>query len=399
MKQLRPPALLAGSAIIILAIILPIILTSNHPKPTGSSVKPATLLTALWQDYQHRYIHGGQTVDPASGDTTSEGQSYTMLRAVWSGDKSTFDAAWNWTSQHLKRSDGLFSWKWGQRPDGTAGILTNEGGENTASDADTDIALSLLMAGSKWRSSHYTSAAKSIIPAIWEQEVMEAGGQPYLTADELEKNSPAPVINPSYFAPYAYRLFAGVDKSHPWQQLATNSYQVMHDASQQQLDSSSSDNLPPDWIKLNRQTGQLMADTTPSHDTNFGYDAFRAVWRTALDYQWNHAADAENTLASFSRLTDFWTHDHKLYAIYHHDGTPAAGYSSYAMYGGTLGYYQFMHPALAEAIYSTKLAPLYSTKEGKLTQTLNYYDNNWVWFGLALYTHQLPQLVQSGASL
>jgi endoglucanase len=345
---------------------------------------PSQPLDSLWQSYKQQNwdSDSGRTIDHQSNDaTTSEGQSYTMLRAVWQNDRPTFDKTWNWTAKNLQRNDKLFSWRWGTRADGSMGILTDQGGQNTASDADSDIVLALLLADARWHTSTYQSAARAIIPAIWNEEVVTINGKPYLAADNLEKSGGGPVVvNVSYFSPYAYRIFGKIDSAHDWQSLVTNSYAIIHDASQAQLGASSSANLLPDWVAVDRQTGSLQPAS--GKDTDFGFDAFRTVWRVALDWQWFHDATAKQTLASFSSLTDFWDHSHKLFAIYSHSGQPAVNYTSLALYGGTLGYFQVIHPDTAKTIYDSELA-------GSSKQTLNYYDNNWVWFGSALYLNQL----------
>ncbi len=113
-----------------------------------------TLLSGTWDSYKEEYWENetGRTLDKQQNDiTTSEGQSYTMLRAVWMSDKTTFDKAWEWTQEQLEREDGLFAWRWGEKADGTYGVLEDVGGQNAASDADTDIALALLMAAGRWQ--------------------------------------------------------------------------------------------------------------------------------------------------------------------------------------------------------------------------------------------------------
>ena len=47
-----------------------------------------------------RFEQNGAYVD-ASGTVTSEAQSYALLRAAWTGDRATFDRAWNWTQTNL----------------------------------------------------------------------------------------------------------------------------------------------------------------------------------------------------------------------------------------------------------------------------------------------------------
>ena len=148
---------LFGGLSIAIAVVLTLILIFWFSPQNRRSIafSPNTMLNALWQDYKKEYVENGtfRTIDRDRNNvTTSEGQSYTMLRAVWVGDKPTFDGAWGWTRTNLARpNDHLFSWLYGKKADGTYGILTDQGGNNTASDADSDIALALVMAYSRWQ--------------------------------------------------------------------------------------------------------------------------------------------------------------------------------------------------------------------------------------------------------
>ena len=66
---------------------------------------PNTVLTDMWGTYKQQFIQeDGRTIDKGAGlITTSEGQSYTMLRSVWVDDRQTFDKAWKWTNVNLKK--------------------------------------------------------------------------------------------------------------------------------------------------------------------------------------------------------------------------------------------------------------------------------------------------------
>ncbi len=378
--------------LILAAVVVLLIVSQSNSKSSGS------LQTALWNSYLANYWHSnGQVMDPANNNvTTSEAEGYTLLRAVWQNDPQVFSTTWQWTANHMQRSDKLFSWLWGSLDSSSNGVMANQGGQNTASDADTDIAFALVMASGRWGNQSYLQAAEAIIPAIWNEEVVTIKGQPYLTADNLESASPTPLLNPSYFEPYAYRVFANLDSSHAWLALVNQSYTTIQAASQQQLGSPSSDNLPPDWVAINKQTGQLLPPASSNSDTNFGFNAFRVIWRTALDWQWNHDPAAKNSLALFNALLNSWSQNHKLYAIYAHNGQPTVNYSSTALYGGTLSYFSVIHPEVASAIYNQELAPLYNPTTQRLNSKLNYYDNNWAWFGVALYNNQLKEYLPSG---
>jgi endo-1,4-beta-D-glucanase Y len=357
------------------------------------------MLLETYNDYKKLNIdpNSGRTIDKSRNNlTTSEGESYTMLRAAYMDDKTTFDSSWKFTQDSLQRPDHLFSWEYGSLGNGKYGILTSSGGYNTASDGDEDIALSLLMAYGRWNQPSYLTAAQQIITSIWNQEVVTINGLPVLTADDLEKDSTTNVIvDPSYFAPANYKIFAKIDPTHDWTGLASNSYTLLTQLGTSDLGSTSSDGLPPDWIAINRQTGAFVPMNTATLDTNYGYDAERIPFRLALDYDWFHDPRDKQVLSGFSFLKNFWDKNHVLNAVYAHDGSVSSSddYESPAMYGASLGYFTVMDPSDAKQIYDQKLVTLYSPdQQAWKAPAPGYYEDNWAWFGLALYQGALHNL-------
>lgn len=357
---------------------------------------PTQVLGATWLRYKSEYIESstGRTLDKQRDNvTTSEGESYTMLRAVWQGDKTTFDASRQWTKDNLlHKDDWLFSWLFGQKKDGSYGILTDQGGNSTASDADQDIALALIFAYARWQDPAYIGEARRVLDDIWAKEVLIINGKTYLAANNLEKfsSSPTAILNPSYMAPYAYRIFALVDPAHPWNQLVDTSYDVIGRSMEQPLDKTGSAGLPPDWVLINKKTGALSA---PSDHltTNFGYDALRVPWRLALDYQWNEEPRAKELLGRMSFLSEQWKKG-AIGTTYSHDGKVLGSYETPAMYAGAIGYFVVSDPTLGAQVYDSKLSFLYNPDTNDWKQRLSYYDDNWAWFGIGLYNRLLPNL-------
>jgi len=357
-----------------------------------------TLLAGTWNDYKTEYWEKdtGRTLDKQQDDiTTSEGQSYTMMRAVWMSDKPTFDKAWAWTQEQLQRKDKLFSWRWGKLDDGTYGVLTNVNGQNAASDADSDIALALLMAASRWQDEKYLVQAKEVIVSMWDNEIVTAGGKQYLASNNLEKQSSSPIVmNPSYLAPYAYREFAKVDKEHNWNAIVDSSYDLLDRSADANLDKSKTAGLIPDWVLMDRKTGELSAPTVTSLTTNYGYDAMRAPWRIALDYKWNNEPRAKATLEKMSFLADEWKRTGTLKSIYAHDGSVVSNDEVAESYGTALSYFDVVEPELAKEVYDQKIKTLYDQNTNSWDQPITYYAANWVWFGIALHEDQLPNLAK-----
>ena len=136
----------------------------------------------------------------------------------------------------------------------------------------------------------------------------------------------------------------------------------------------------------------MSATGNPNLSTKFSFDAMRTPWRMALDYAWFKDPRAKTVLSNYKFLKDQWSETNKIAASYNRDGSAPAEYEAPAIYGGVIGYFKYIEPALAEDIYTTKLSTLYSPDEQKLKQPLSYYDDNWSWFGTALYLNALPNL-------
>jgi endo-1,4-beta-D-glucanase Y len=355
------------------------------------------VLLETWNNYKAANLEAssGRTIDHSQPGniTTSEGQSYTMLRAVWMDDQPTFDRSLASSQSLMQRPDSLFSWRYGELSNGSYGIQTSVGGNNTASDGDVEIAFALLMAYHRWNDNHYLAVSQSIIRSIWDEEVVQVDGKPVLVADDIERNSKTDVVvDPSYFDPAAFKVFAQIDPGQDWNGLVNNSYSILSELSSSNLGGTRSDGLPPDWIEMNRVTGQIIPDATPTLDTNYGYDAFRIPFRLALDYEWFKDPRDKAVLAQFAYLHDQWQQNHKLDTVYAHSGSVIGDYETPAMYGASIGYFMVADPTDARAVYTDKLTTLYSPDLQGWKNKMGYYDDNWAWFGLALYQGALPNL-------
>ena len=62
------------------------------------------------------------------------------------------------------------------------------------------------------------------------------------------------------------------------------------------------------------------------------------------------------------------------------------------MYGGAIGFFDVVGRELADDVYAERApVPLRPRHPGVATP-LSYYDDNWVWFGMALHLDELPNL-------
>jgi endoglucanase len=247
---------------------------------------------------------------------------------------------------------------------------------------------------SRWNDSTYYGDAIELIRDIWSKEVVMIQGRPYLAANNVEKTAPknSIILNPSYFAPYAYKIFETVDPDRDWVGLAETSYEVARRSFESPLDKATSAHLPPDWVMIDKATGELGAPNVENLRTDFSYDALRLLWRFAVDYLWTKDARAKAVLDSIGLLEDEWRKNGAVAVSYSHDGKRLADKEALAMYGGILGLFIVNDPEVARDIYISKLEDRYDTNESRWRFAESYYDENWAWFGMALYAGEIRDL-------
>lgn len=341
-------------------------------------------LSTSWRYYKNHFIHSyGQVIDPSNNQTTSEGQSYGMLRAVLLDDRETFDGIWSWTKDHLqwRNEDKLISWLWKDNK-----IIDS----SPASDADQDIALALLFAYKRWGDEAYLQSATNIISDIWRQEVVRVGNRYILTFGVNSSRGDGYLVNPSYFSPASYRIFAEVDPKNPWDQLANDSYFFLNSLSASKPYGAKT-LLPPNWVIVNKNgTFSSATQYTESSPNLYGYDAFRVYWRIALDVQWFSIGEGSDYLQKISPFfLSEWNKKHKIAATYSIDGQEVASVEDISTAAGPLSVFTITNKNMAGILYSTIYEKSFDYEKGSWANSEKYYDQNWAWFATALYTNNL----------
>jgi len=257
--------------ILLFAAIIVVIFTLSLKD--GKTNESESCLRKSYDTYLEKFMtKDGRIMDPDRKNiTTSEGQSYMLMRSVAMGNKKTFDIVYKWTKDNLQRKDNLFAWLWGENKDGEYKSLDS----NSASDADTDIAFSLLVAYQKWKDDKYLKEALPIINSIWDNETKRIGEYLVLMPGVIQATSSKIEVNPSYFSPYAYRFFQKYDDKHDWNCLIDSSYYYLN-----QVMAKTKTGLPPNWFLI--EDGQIVLENSERSD--FSYDAVRVFQRAYLDY-------------------------------------------------------------------------------------------------------------------
>jgi len=380
----------------------------SSPRVTGSPVASSPslpestanreLLEQSWDIYRQQFIQeDGRVIDYQDSDrSTSEGQAYAMLRAVMINDPATFDLTLNWAENNLHRlsdkgqpTDQLWAWKWGQAKPGKWGPID----KNFASDADIDAITSLILAYRRWNRPEYLDLARTKLRDLWKfSTIAVPGGKRYLLPGPVEAFAPSPstvYLNPSYFAPYAFRLFAQVDPDHNWLSLVDSSYDALEKSSK-----VSAVGLPSDWIALDTKTGkfQPLPPSNPLQSV-YSFDAYRVWWRVAWDAAWFQSPEAQRYLSTATKHLQAQLRSSKpLLARIDLQGKPTVKYEATSQYAMLYPALRLIDPDTAEQLLEKKLLPQY--KQGIWDDQSAYYTQNLAWIGLFPPSALDPQLLQ-----
>jgi endo-1,4-beta-D-glucanase Y len=313
-----------------------------------------------------------------ANSTVSEGIGYGMIIAVYMNDQSLFDDLWNYEQQHLDSMTGLMNWYINAA--GTD-IGHNPDGNGPATDADEDMAWALVMADRQWGgkgslAKAYLDTAKDVIQRIWDHEIY---------ASKLIMPGPWgggwDKVNPSYFAPAYYRVFAKVSGDTRW---STDVIKTVYDTITNSLNTANgnaSNGLVPAWCTSDGvPNGNALATGNP---TNYQYDACRTPFRIGIDYCLFGEMLAHDYAAKTSTFFSGIGAQH-IVDGYDLDGGAKAQHST----GQSAA---FVGPAAVGAMSAANFLPFLNDAYADLA-TLNllvggvYYDESWTMLSLLMLT-------------
>jgi endo-1,4-beta-D-glucanase Y len=316
-----------------------------------------------------------------SGSTVSEGIGYGMLIAVYMNDQTTFDQLWLYEQGNLDMR-GLMNWA----PQGPQGPTSSCGGG--ATDADEDMAFALAMAAKQWGgqgalSAPYSQLATKQAGLVWSWEI-------YKSADGHKGVQPGEWgvdylhVNPSYFAPAYYRVFAMIDPTDGWGDLVNTTYDTLANVLTA-ANGNQTTGLVPGWCQSsNGGYGGPYVPGDPEGDPgNYQYDACRVPFRIGLDWCLNGETRARDYVAKTSAFFS-GIGAAKITDGYGLDGTPQPAHT------GQLSA-AFIGPAAVGAMSASTFQPFLDEAYGSVaTQTLMaggvYYEQSWTVMSLLVMT-------------
>jgi endoglucanase len=236
------------------------------------------------EDFLGHYVEpDGRVVRRDEGsDVVSEGQAYGLLIAVALGDEARFRSIWDWTREHLRRPDGLLSWRWSD------GRVTDP---NSAADADLDAARALILAGRRFGASDLGQEGRRLGADLLRAESATVGAAPapppeavppghwlagpgLLTVAGNWATTAPHAFAPGYFSPRAEREILRASADRRWLDVSRTqrvlSWQLV-----------GAGTLPPDWATVDASGHAVPTGPPAGGPSQFGLDAARLPIRFA----------------------------------------------------------------------------------------------------------------------
>lgn len=338
------------------------------------------LIAKAWQGYRQRFIDpDGRVQRPRNeGDTVSEGQAYALLIASLVDDRQTFDRVMGWTQRHLSRrgrsGDRLLAWHW----EPGKGVTD----WNSASDADLDYALALVVASHRWRDRRYVREARLVLNDLLDLETAAVNGRRYLLPGNWRREGGDSVINPSYLSPAHFRVFYICTGDPRWNDLIDSSYRLI-DAVSRNFSGHPGVGLVPDWLRIAPNGALTRAE---GFSDRFGWDAIRTPWRIGMDALWFKEDRAERFLAPIS---DFYGREWgrrggRFFAEYSYAGQPMVEYEHTASYAMSLSALATSNSPILDGVLD-RLRRRFNDTAQLFEDTDDYYGNSLALLGLIFH--------------
>lgn len=326
-------------------------------------------LNRAWERYTEQYVRPpGYVVDTSRerAPVTSEGQAYALLRAVLVRDGETFERVFRWTEEHLRRGDGLYSWLY--HPD--SGVVDR----NTASDADQEIALALILASEAFGRPAYLERARELLAAVRRHESLELPDGWFPAAGNWAVDGR--IANLSYFLPYAYPYFDRIHPQGDWAAVRSAGYRLVD-----RWLARPGVRLVPDFLRVESDGSPEPVPSDAGLSGTFSFDAVRLYWRVASACVLFSRPRACSDPVGTDVIAGLIARDGGLMSEYTTSGQPLSAMDSPSFYGAVLPALQLHRPELGRAVRRSELGG--ERRASLLTRGDRYYDRNWVWFGLA----------------
>ena len=229
----------------------------------------------LWKQAWYDASQGWVLAPEGTCSTVSEAIAYGMLISVYMDDQDVFNKLYGTWKSNGGNGAGM-NWRVGC-----------QGGSGSASDADFDAALALVMASKQWGGSYLTDA-KTIISWIATNDI---NGNKIKPGNQWND-----AFNPSYATTANFQLFQDV-AGGSWNSVISQAYTDLNACA------NSTTGLVPDWCDWNTHK-PTTTSAAVAQDENPGFfdDAARTPWRMAWAYYWYGDTKAQ----AFNKRINDW---------------------------------------------------------------------------------------------
>lgn len=386
----------------------------------------AEFISSLYE-WNKRYVRfdGAIVRPPADGingsyqsgyeDVVSEGQAYILDYSVQNNDKALFDLSEAWAYANLdRRNNGslttylnLMGWHY----DSANNVMYDW---NSAHDADVDRMKALYYAHNRWGSAgtiNYKARADAISDDLLSlMRLNSVTGKWHMPSDAVQSQNTPYEFNMSYFDPVACRVAAvnqtDTTKRDKWLSAVDGDYAL----SQKVLDyiftpHTTTAKIPADWAYFNPTTNAVspaQRNGASINNANFGFDAFRFLYRIYQDWVAYSEPRAKTVTADYKAFVAAkWAALSSVKAVWAHDGTLVGDYQlalfDYAAYLALI--LDDAGNTTAASIKTARIDPLYYSAGGFYAATAgdtanSYFGLSWAISGemrrQAIYTNYIP---------
>ena len=329
-------------------------------------------------DQVYVFYNEDEESDPENAVSVSEGHGYGMMIAVYMAGydpeaQTIFDDLFRFYQAFPSViTPSLMGW---QQVDEEGFILPNpEGGDDSATDGDLDIAFALLLADKQWGSNgsiNYLAHANLIISDILEGDInlekftLKLGDW---VEDKDEKFGKA--TRPSDFIIDHLKNFAAASGNPAWQSVITKTYSIINEVFN---NFSPNTGLMPDFLEFKNNAYVPADEDFLENDTDgfYSWNACRTPWRIGTDYILSGDTRAINQLTTLNNWIRNKTNQnpYNIKAGYMLNGTALVSYDDLAFIA------PFGVSAMISANNQNWLNSIWDLVSSQPTSNENYFGN------------------------
>jgi hypothetical protein len=171
------------------------------------------------------------------------------------------------------------------------------------------------------------------------------------------------------------------DGAHDWNKLTIDTYGLLAQISNH---GAGQIVVPPNWITINKSDSSIQGYPEKPDAADFGYDAFRILWRVSLDQWATPSFLSWNYVSSITNFGNDWQISQHMCALYRYqNGGYTCDQSTTSTLAAPLGIF-----SVTNGYAAAQLVQKYYINDDRLQfPDTDFYAKSWHWFGTWLWAH------------